>query len=399
MIKILTTITRNKLFLLLFIGLIIRLILTNVVYSFDAASFVIWAKYLTTHKLAELFEYLPDGYTPYPPIYYYVLAIMGRIIGFFNLWSYEKLTYVLIKLPVISADIVSTLIIYKFTYRYLSKKSALISAAFYYLHPAIIYNTSVWGQIDSVIILLGLLTVAHFIYKKYFWALFCYLLGVLTKLQSLALLPLVLYLSLINLKLTKIIKYGLVLIILAILPFIPVIQNKGVQWTWDYFFTIPNWYAYTSVYAYNLWAPFGFIISDNNKLFNLIQFKYLGIAIFWIVALFILLPFKNPKNRNPAVIMFAAFLLWYDFSYFATRIHSRYLIYSFGFFAPFFFKFPVSGILLSLLMFADFLLPNKNPLFAPLVAFLNHPVVIILFVIYALGLFCRLLRNYHKLLL
>ena len=95
-------------------------------------------------------------------------------------------------------------------------------------------------------------------------------------------------------------------------------------------------------------------------------------------------------------LIFAAFLLWYDFSYFATRIHSRYLIYSFGFFAPFFAQFPKLGILLSILMVANFLLPNKNPILSSLVYVLNQPAVVAVFTIYGFLLFLGLYQAYVK---
>jgi hypothetical protein len=188
-------------------------------------------------------------------------------------------------------------------------------------------------------------------------------------------------------------------LLLALIPFLPIIFEKGIPWTWSYFFTIPNWYAYTSVYAYNLWAPFGFIVSDNHRLLGLIAYKYVGILLFWVVAGLILSPLRLTKYRRPEVLMFAAFLLWYDFSFFATRIHSRYLIYSFGFFAPFILNFPYLGLALSILMVANLLLPLKNPLLAPLTTFLNQPGMILVGVGYAFWLFIRLYKAYRRLYL
>ncbi|HCM37658.1 MAG: hypothetical protein UV61_C0002G0211 [Candidatus Gottesmanbacteria bacterium GW2011_GWB1_43_11] len=388
---------RSGLILIFVIGIIARLVLTNIVYSFDAASFVIWAKYLVNHRLADLFEFLPAGYTPYPPIYYYVLKVLGKTIEFFGWWKPDWLAYLLIKIPVFTADIIVASLVYHFTLKYLSKTDALWATGFYFLHPAIIYNTSVWGQIDSIIIAMGLVSIMLIFQKKIFPGLLFYLLDVLTKLQSLAMLPLILFLAVVETPFKKTLRLLPWIILIGILPFIPVVWVKGFKWTWDYFFTIPNWYAYTSVYTYNLWAPFGFIVTDNSKFLGLVQFKYLGIVLFWLAAVLILYPLRKKANRTPLMYMFAAFLLWYDFSYFATRIHSRYLIYSFGFFAPFFRRFPGIGILLSILMIADFLLPNKNPALVWLVDWLNQPITIVTFVIYAGGLFVLSYHAYQKL--
>lgn len=380
-------------------GTIIRIALNSAVDSFDFYAFVMWAKYLSVHRMADVFEFLPEGYTPYPPLYYYVLKGLGFFISVLGAWENKWLTYLIVRTPMIAADILVSHLIYRFTKKYISQKSALIGSAFYFLHPAIIYNTSIWGQIDSVVTLMGLLSVNSFIEKKPFWGIGIYLLGVITKLQILALLPLILFLSITSAKLKSLFKYLMFWISAITLPFLPIIFAKGFKWTWDYFFTIPNWYAYTSVYTYNLWAPFGFIVSDNTKLFGLLEYKYIGIFLFWLVAFFILKPLFNTKNRTPLAIVFAGFLLWYDFSFFATRIHSRYLIYSFGFLAPLIYKYPLLSILVTILMFANFILPLKTSFLTPISNLLNQPAVVRIFVIYGFGVYILAYKKYRQMLL
>ncbi|KKS86293.1 MAG: hypothetical protein UV59_C0001G0016 [Candidatus Gottesmanbacteria bacterium GW2011_GWA1_43_11] len=385
------------LLLVIFVGMGLRIILNTAVESFDFYAFVMWAKYLSTHSVTDVFEFLPEGYTPYPPLYYYVLMLLGHLISLLNLWDNTWLTYLIIRTPVFLADIGVCLLVYRLTKKYVSPKAAIPASIFYFLHPVIVYNTSVWGQIDSVVTLLGLLSIAFFISHRYFRAILIYTLGVLTKLQILALLPIIGFLSLVSGSGRRLFKYALILVPVVAAPFVPIVLSKGIKWTWDYFFTIPNWYAYTSVYTYNLWAPFGFIVSDNTKLLNVIEYKYIGILLFWFVALLILQPLFIKKNRTPLVLLFAAFLLWYDFSFFATRIHSRYLIYSFGFFAPFVTRFPLTGLLLSFLMVLNLLLPLQVDVLRPVTEFLNKPAVIILFVIFAFGLFIISFKRYRQL--
>ena len=385
------------LLLVIFVGMGLRIILNTAVESFDFYAFVMWAKYLSTHSVTDVFEFLPEGYTPYPPLYYYVLMLLGHLISLLNLWDNTWLTYLIIRTPVFLADIGVCLLVYRLTKKYVSPKAAIPASIFYFLHPVIVYNTSVWGQIDSVVTLLGLLSIAFFISHRYFRAILIYTLGVLTKLQILALLPIIGFLSLVSGSGRRLFKYALILVPVVAAPFVPIVLSKGIKWTWDYFFTIPNWYAYTSVYTYNLWAPFGFIVSDNTKLLNVIEYKYIGILLFWFVALLILQPLFIKKNRTPLVLLFAAFLLWYDFSFFATRIHSRYLIYSFGFFAPFVTRFPLIGLLLSFLMVLNLLLPLQVDVLRPVTEFLNKPAVIILFVIFAFGLFIISFKRYRQL--
>lgn len=397
--KVLAMLVRHRFFwLIVIIGIILRIALNSAVDSFDFYAFVMWAKYLSVHRMADVFEFLPEGYTPYPPLYYYVLKAIGIFNTFIGVWDKKWLTYLIIRLPMIVGDVLVTTLIYRFAYSQISKIAAIVGAAFFMLHPATIYNTAIWGQIDSVVTLLGLMSVLAFIDNKPFWGIGIYMLGVITKLQILALLPLIL-LCVISIKNRKnIIAYLAFWSVVVSLPFLPIVFAKGLSWTRAYFFTIPNWYAYTSVYTYNLWAPLGFIVSDNTKLLGLVQYKYAGIFLFWLVALIILKPLFQVKNRKPLVIMFAAFLLWYDFSYFATRIHSRYLIYSFGFFAPFMKRYPKLGLALSILMSANLLLPNKDLILLPLVNLLNRQVIVICFTIFAFLLFLLFMKAYRTLI-
>lgn len=383
---------------ILLVGLLLRVLLNTAVDSFDFYAFVMWAKYLTAHRMADVFEFLPDGYTPYPPVYYYVLALLGKFITFINVWNNKWLTYLIIRIPVFSADVVVASLIYWFANKFMSRKDAVWGVGFYFLHPVSIYNTSVWGQIDAIVTMLGLLSINAFIAKKYFWGFGIYVIGVLTKLQILALLPLIGFLTLLSFRIKQLFKTAVVWGLLATLPFLPIIAAKGLGWTWSYFFTIPNWYAYTSVYTYNLWAPFGFIVSDNTLFLGLIPYKYVGIALFWVVAALILWPLRQKKLQTPLAIMFAGFLLWYDFSFFATRIHSRYLIYSFGFFAPFFRRYPRLGILLSSIMIANLVLPAKIDALASLTNFMQTLPVISVFVIFAFGIFLYGYKTYQHLL-
>src|SRR3990170_557799 len=145
------SIKKNKLlFLILTIGLVIRIVLNNIIYSKDAESFVFWGKYLQDHSIANLFKFLP-----------------------------------------ILSELVIAILIYWFVSKYLNKKWAIPPVAFYFLHPAIIYNTAVFGQIDSFVASLAFIAVMLIVIKKYALALSIYTFGVLSKLQDLAILPLI----------------------------------------------------------------------------------------------------------------------------------------------------------------------------------------------------------------
>src|SRR3989344_217898 len=385
----------KNLVLIIIIGLLIRVILNNIVDSNDAKSFVIWANSLSQNSVAKLYETLPGDYLPYPPTYYYVLKPIGFILHFFK--NGEWISQLIVKLPVFASEVISTLIIYKLTRKVISRKGATISSAFFFLHPAIIYNTSIWGQIDSIIIMSSLAFVFFATLRKELLALIIYLISVTIKLQALAILPLVAVWSLTSIKILRLRSYSIILILLGLLIFLPLFITKGIQWSSKYIYSLPHQYPYTYVYTYNFWAFSGFLTPDKVKLLGIISYRLLGLAAYWIIAALIILPFLKNKNRKPRIILFAAFLLFFDFAFFSTRIHSRYLIYSLPFATVFVSLFPLEVAALSFLIILNLMLPMPYEGLRNIVLFLNQKTTIVTISLFGLFLFFVFMNKYRKL--
>src|SRR3990167_7106864 len=386
----------NNLMLIIIIGLFIRVILNNFVDSNDAKSFVIWANFLSHNSVVKLYETLPSDYLPYPPTYYYVLKPIGFILNFFK--NSDWISQLIVKLPVFASEVISTVIIYKFTRKLISKKGATISSAFFFLHPAIIYNTSIWGQIDSIIFMLSLAFVVFATLRKELLALIIYLVSVTIKLQALAILPLVAVWSLTSIKILRLRNYSIILILFGSLIFLPLFITKGILWSSKYLYSLPHQYPYTSIYAYNLWASSGFLTPDKVKLLGIIPYRLLGLAAYWTFAALIILPFLKNKNRKPTVILFAAFLLFFDFAFFSTRVHSRYLIYSLPFASVFVFLFPLEITTLSFLIILNLMLPMPYEGLRNVVLFLNQKTTVVTLSLFGLFLFLVFMNKYRKLI-
>ena len=386
----------KNLVLIIIIGLLIRVILNNIVDSNDAKSFVIWANFLSQNSVTKLYETLPGDYLPYPPTYYYVLKLIGFILHFFK--SGEWISQLIVKLPVFVSEVLSTLIIYKFTKKMISKKGATISAAFFFLHPAVIYNTSIWGQIDSIIIMSSLAFVFFATLRKGFLALIIYLISVTIKLQALAILPLVAVWSLTSIKILRLRNYSIILFFIGLLIFLPLFITKGILWSSKYLYSLPHQYPYTSVYTYNLWAFSGFLTPDKAKFLSLVPYRFLGLAFYWIIAALIILPFLKSKNRKPKIILFAAFLLFFDFAFFSTRVHSRYLIYSLPFASVFVSLFPLEITALSFLIILNLMLLMPYEGLRSVVLFLNQKTTVVTISLFGLFLFFVFMNKYRKLI-
>ena len=393
------SIKKHKLlFLILAIGLVIRIVLNNIVYSKDAESFVFWGKYLQDHSVASLYEFLPGGFTPLPPFYYYVARFLAQTVSFLDLWGNEWATYLIFKIPPFLAEILLAVLIYRFVAKYINKSWATASFAFYFLHPAILYNTAVFGQIDSFVVSLAFVAVMLIIAKKYTAALSFYALGSLSKLQDLAILPLIAFLTPVDKSIRKLAIAAFAAFSIAILPFLPILLDKGFVWAALYFKELPNWYPYTSVYTYNLWAFSGFLTPDKTKFLELVPYRLLGLAFYWVIAILIILPFLKSQNRKPKIILFAAFLLFFDFAFFSTRIHSRYLIYSLPFASVFVSLFPLEVAALSFLIILNLMLPMPYEGLRNIVLFLNQKTTVVTLSLFGLFLFFVFMNKYRKLI-
>jgi Gpi18-like mannosyltransferase len=145
-------------------------------------------------------------------------------------------------------------------------------------------------------------------------------LGLLTKPQGIAMLPLIVLL-IYKKNGWKQLLYSVVTftatVFLVVLPF----EGIGNPIT----FLIKNYstgylyYNVTSVNAFNLWGLFGLWVNDG-------YLFYVGWALFGAVAAFTLFTVhKRFKVSGDLIVIFAAFILFFAFFMLPTRIHERYM--------------------------------------------------------------------------
>jgi Gpi18-like mannosyltransferase len=170
-------------------------------------------------------------------------------------------------------------------------------------------------------------------------------LGVLTKPQSIALLPLIAFLIFRKKgwrRLLTSILTGAATIIAVILPFE---WSNPITFLSNIYFGAYEGYAVTSVNAFNTWALGGLWVSDAN-------FFVLGWILFGAFTAFTLYVLhKRFKASGEMLVVFSAFMLLFGFFMLPTRIHERYL-------------FPALSMLALMFMF----LKKTRPLYVTLTA-------------------------------
>lgn len=298
-------------------GLIIRLLLAGVPgFNIDINDWFAWAIRLDHFNFSQF--YSKDIFTDYTPGYLYVLSLLGFLKNLLRIP--DVYFYTILKLPAIISELILGLLVYWQVKKYFPLKYSLLILALIFFNPAVIFNSSVWGQIDSILTLFMLVAVIFLKQKKL--ALSSLFLGfaLLIKPQAIALIPLyAIFLArhFTNGNLIRITAPSFIIIFFLTAPFFPdqTIINLG-----KHILTTASQYSYTSLNAYNFWGAIGFWIKDNT-IWNNLSYQvwgYILLAVYWILITYFYF------RKNVSVLEVAA-LAALGFFFLPTRVHERYL--------------------------------------------------------------------------
>jgi Gpi18-like mannosyltransferase len=158
----------------------------------DTNLFLSWARDLGALGLARFYQ--ERSFCDYPPVFVIVMWCIGKsAVLAESVFGSEVVLRALLKAPACLADVVIALTLLREGRRLIGPRAALAAAALYFLNPAVIYNSAYWGQVDAIhtaFLMLGFAAVGrqHFATTGLFAAL-----AMLTKFQSIALLPLLIF--------------------------------------------------------------------------------------------------------------------------------------------------------------------------------------------------------------
>jgi len=319
-------VTKNQLItvgLILFFALILRLYLAQFGgYEHDIKDFTNWSNEVTTNGFVNFYE---NTGSDYPPFYIYILWWVGHIN---NLISSD--INLLLKFPAIIADIFAAFFIFLVVRIYTTYKIALTSMIFYAFNPAIIFTSSIWGQVDSIYTLFLVLAIGCFIIDSPKSSVILFTLAVLTKPQSLVLLPLLAVLFYKKYSYQMFITFSLLSLIIFMVVSKPFYLFTSSWNIFNLYLSSYTQYQFTSMNAFNLWALMGMFKPDDT-IFLLFSYRIWGYILFGISLLWIIyILLKKNDNR---MIYGASALLFFGFFILSTRMHERYLFPMFAFLA------------------------------------------------------------------
>lgn len=317
-----------SIWLLLGGALLVRLIFAYFYHGFsaDISCFSAWANRIFQVGPGEF--YSPDVFTDYPPGYMYILYIIGGLSTLFEIPLYSGIHLVLLKLPAILCDLACGYLLYREASKRCTSTTAVFLSAAYVLNPAIILNSSLWGQVDSVFTLTIVLLCIFIMEKRMLPTYIAFGIGILLKPQTIVFTPLLLvgildHVFLEDFSVEKLFRNlinGMTVIVGMVILCLPFGLDKVIS---QYTSTLSS-YAYAAVNAYNFWGFLGmnYVSQDNTLLF--LRYRDWGtLVILFIVAATFIISLMRKKDSGKYPLL-GAFIILTMFV-FSVRMHERYM--------------------------------------------------------------------------
>jgi Gpi18-like mannosyltransferase len=312
-------------------------------YINDLNTFAYWFNTAAEHGPRVFYSVV--SWCDYPPFNVYFFWGFGSLAKALSPSGTPSMFYFIKLLPNLF-DTATAFLIFVFVRKRLDFKIALLATALYAFNPAVVFNAAVWGQFDAIYTFLLFLSLMLALASKPELSAVTFTLGILTKPQGIALLPLIAFLIFKKngwRRLLTSLLAGAATLFVVIITFE---WSNPITFLSNIYFGAYEGYAYTSVNAFNLWALGGFWIPETPVFFAI------GWALFGALAAFTLYVLhKRFGASGELLVLFSAFILFFGFFMLPTRIHERYL-------------FPALSVLALMFMF----LKKTRPLYVILTA-------------------------------
>lgn len=329
----------------LLIGFAVSVLAAGMYYGHksDMGCFVGWSQRIYQSGFSQFYR---EGFHDYPPGYVYVMWVLGALRDLLNLNETDVGLQILIKMPAIIANIVLGYMVYRFAVKRFSRNVSAVFAALMIFNPTVILNSSLWGQIDSILMLFCLLTVCFSASKRFIPAVASFAVGVLIKPQAFFVFPVLAFALVEDIWLEngfdvkKMIKHfltGLCGVLVMFILFISfgdgsiLAENGGngvirfIKFAFDgisiiikqYMDTLGQ-YNYMSVNAFNLYSALGRNWAETTVLST--TAGYIAMALTAVYAAYVFF-----KSKSPAKHYICAALIFIGVYVFGVKQHERYI--------------------------------------------------------------------------
>jgi len=240
---------------------------------------------------------------------------------------------VIVETPPLIADLFIGLALYFAAWRDGRGLRALIIMMLFALNPALIFDTVVWGQSDSVVALPMILAAILILTGRYRLGWSAAAIAMLAKPQALAFTPPLALWTLFNAGLAECVWCaGAVVgtVAIGILPY-----QLGHSWNWivNVYKDLGTRFSEASVGAFNFMGLIGGMgTPDTDPVFSGISYSAFGLSL--TCAVYLVASYLIWRARSARAALLAIFVALFGFFMFAPRMHERYLYYPLVFLIP-----------------------------------------------------------------
>lgn len=313
---------------LLLLGLLMRLPLLPVDTrtTADLAAFRTWARMVHAQGITTIYD---GTRINYPPVLLYAFDAGGQVEAYLPAASRagDAILTALIKLPSVLADILTAWLIAFWVRQRQSAVLGVLACGLYLFNPAIWYVSAHWGQADSVYTLFLIASLVALARGGLFPAWIAYTLALGTKMQSIAIAPLLFTVTLVKHGIRGLAGGVAIGILVAAVLTAPWLITGRIANVLQASFTLPTRIPQVDVSGYNLWYLLlgGDIRGVGSELYppNLpLSYQQIAVAMFGALVLLVVRLVWRQRARAPAV---PAAVLSMGLFMLLTEIHERYM--------------------------------------------------------------------------
>jgi Gpi18-like mannosyltransferase len=319
-------------------ALICRL-LTQYGHSSSTGDMNFWYSWSSALNSLDWRRFYADTGANYLPGYLYILWALGKyqlMVAHLPALTHGWLPSgdLLFKLPAITADIGTVVVIYVAGRRWGHPRAAYLAAFSYAVNPGVVFDSSRWGQVDSVPAFFLLVALVLLVESRFALCGVALAMSILCKPTALVLLPLFIVVPAVRRRFGDLLSFSVAAVLtgaLLFFPFVPLDRNP-IPFIEHCFILTSSESPYLTVNAFNLWM----LVQGEPRLYfdsDTIA-GITGAAMGWILMGGVLMTactLVAPRIRrlDPAatrVILPTAALLLGTFFVVLTRIHERHLL-------------------------------------------------------------------------
>lgn len=321
------TLKRNRIELLLVFGLYL-ILLPRVYMDYDMGFWRDWALQIHRYGISNAYDHGIN----YFPVFVYALGIFDWLQG-----SEANIMANInnIKILFVFFDFLPLFVLCCFRQRILIYK---IPYSWLLLNIAYVFNSMVWGQIDSIYANLSFLAIITGLIYPVAGTLL-YMAALNTKPQAIEFLPVMGIVMLYSVrKVSTAVYMAISAAALQVILFLPWLQNGGVGKLFYFATHAVDLYNRLSICAFNIWyiiVPSRHYFINDKDTYFIISYKATGLIMFSIAAAVILWPLLKhvwqlrkqqlqPGNTSYQYLFLGTGLLCLYFFYFNTQMHERY---------------------------------------------------------------------------